>query len=196
MRSAAPCRGRVSGAESDTVSAAAARECAGGRFRTLPSPEVCEPARSTALIPPSDPGGTAMFDVERFTQECLRANAEVDAHKAALDLVERTCSDPAAVPRRARRADMRRGDQALPQRRSHDPRHRVGSVHDAAAARPSDVGGHRDLHRARGQHLLAPPARARRRIPQGAGAPARSGAGTPCRWGRMSSTRSPTRCRA
>ena len=38
-----------------------------------------------------------MFDVERFTEDCLRANAEVDAHKAVLDLVERTCSDPAAV---------------------------------------------------------------------------------------------------
>ena len=38
-----------------------------------------------------------MFDVERFTEECLKANAEVDAHKAVLELVERTCSDPAAV---------------------------------------------------------------------------------------------------
>ena len=38
-----------------------------------------------------------MFDVERFTGDCLEANAEVDAHKAVLALVERTCSDPAAV---------------------------------------------------------------------------------------------------
>ena len=38
-----------------------------------------------------------MFDVERFTEDCLEANAEVDAHKAVLALVERTCSDPAAV---------------------------------------------------------------------------------------------------
>ena len=38
-----------------------------------------------------------MFDVERFTDDCIRANAEVDAPKAVLELVERTCSDPAAV---------------------------------------------------------------------------------------------------
>ena len=38
-----------------------------------------------------------MFDVDRFTGDCLEANAEVDAHKAVLALVERTCSDPAAV---------------------------------------------------------------------------------------------------
>ena len=38
-----------------------------------------------------------MFEVERFTEDCLRANAETDAHKAVFDLVERTCSDPAAV---------------------------------------------------------------------------------------------------
>ena len=38
-----------------------------------------------------------MFDVERFTAECLEANAEVDAHNAVLELVERTCSDPSAV---------------------------------------------------------------------------------------------------
>ena len=38
-----------------------------------------------------------MFDVERFTTDCLEANAEVDAHKAVLELVERTCSDPSAV---------------------------------------------------------------------------------------------------
>ena len=38
-----------------------------------------------------------MFDVERFTEDCLAANAETDAHKAVLALVERTCSDPAAV---------------------------------------------------------------------------------------------------
>ena len=38
-----------------------------------------------------------MFDVERFTEDCLRANAEADAHKAVLELVERTCSEPGAV---------------------------------------------------------------------------------------------------
>ena len=38
-----------------------------------------------------------MFDVERFTADCLEANAEVDAHKAVLELVERTCSNPSAV---------------------------------------------------------------------------------------------------
>ena len=38
-----------------------------------------------------------MFDVERFTEDCLRANAEGDAHKAVLELVERTCSDPGTV---------------------------------------------------------------------------------------------------
>ena len=54
-----------------------------------------------------------MFDVERFTQECLEANAEADAHKAVLDLVERTCLGPGRGARRARRADMRGGDQAL-----------------------------------------------------------------------------------
>ena len=38
-----------------------------------------------------------MFDGERFTEDCLQANAEADAHKAVLALAERTCSDPAAV---------------------------------------------------------------------------------------------------
>ena len=57
-----------------------------------------------------------MFDVERFTEDCRRANAEADAHKAMLELVERTCSDPGLGARGARRADQRRGDQALPQR--------------------------------------------------------------------------------
>ena len=38
-----------------------------------------------------------MFDVERFTADCLAANAAVEAHKAVLALVERTCSDPSAV---------------------------------------------------------------------------------------------------
>ena len=38
-----------------------------------------------------------MFDIERFTEDCLRANAETDAHGTVLDLVERTCSDPGAV---------------------------------------------------------------------------------------------------
>ena len=38
-----------------------------------------------------------MFDVERFTADCLQANAEVDAHKAVLELVERACADPPAV---------------------------------------------------------------------------------------------------
>ena len=38
-----------------------------------------------------------MFDAERFIEDCRLANAEADAHKAVLALVERTCSDPDAV---------------------------------------------------------------------------------------------------
>ena len=38
-----------------------------------------------------------MFDVDRFVEDCLEANAETDPQRAVLDRVERACSEPAAV---------------------------------------------------------------------------------------------------
>ena len=58
-----------------------------------------------------------MFDVERFIDDCRKANAEADSHKAVLELVERTCSDPASVlaglgePARAGVAKLYHGDE-------------------------------------------------------------------------------------
>ena len=38
-----------------------------------------------------------MFGVEQFIEDCRKANNETDSHKVVLELVERACSDPAAV---------------------------------------------------------------------------------------------------
>ena len=38
-----------------------------------------------------------MFDVERFIEDCRKANTGTDPQKAVLELVERACSDPGAV---------------------------------------------------------------------------------------------------
>ena len=38
-----------------------------------------------------------MFEIEAFTEECLKARKEDDNHKAVREIVERASSDPAAV---------------------------------------------------------------------------------------------------
>ena len=54
-----------------------------------------------------------MFDLDRFIEDCRDAVREDPSHKAAREVLARANSEPGRDPRRARRAEARRGDAAL-----------------------------------------------------------------------------------
>ena len=129
-----------------------------------------------------------MLDLDQFIADCRSALAADKSHKLVREVVARAVSDPAAVLKRLGEPARCALTALLSLGGSDHPEHRMGTPHDGGAAQSQHVGGDRDLHRTRGQHLLAPtagPATADWRPP----AQKPSAGATPSRWAATSSIR-------
>ena len=98
-----------------------------------------------------------MFDLDCFIAERRAAVSLDPTHKSVREIVARAVSEPTAViaglgaPARAEVQKLYNPPELT------NPQRDLGPGHDDHATQSPDVGGDRDLHGARGQHLLAPP---------------------------------------
>ena len=141
-------------------------------------------ARSVATKQSRPTGGDhAMFDLDRFIEDCRDAVRQDPSHKAAREVLARANSEPAAILAALGEPTRAGVDAALQVGQCDDPQRRLGQADDDHAARPPDVGRDRRLYRARGQHLLAPRAGCAGRADRGGRRQIAGRRAAPSRWG-------------